>query len=79
MIVNILKKGRRFEVAYRCLRWACLGIVCAWTTGLELAVFTLEDEPVWSAMAHVAIPLDECALGLDKLERVCTESGDGHD
>ena len=44
------------------MRWAGLGIIRAWPTGLELTVFTFEDEPVRSAVAHVADPLDQCAL-----------------
>lgn len=40
------------------------------TACLELALRTLEDEPMWTRMAHVAVPEDESGVGLDHLEGV---------
>lgn len=37
---------------------------------LQLAFRALEDEPVWTRMAHVAVPEDEGGVGLDHLEVV---------
>jgi hypothetical protein len=55
-----------------------LGFVGAWTARLELAVRALEDVPVRSGVAEVAVPEDQCRVGLDHLECVVARTRNGH-
>lgn len=45
---------------------------------LELALGALVDEPMWSQVAHVAVPENESRVGFDHLEGVLALSGFGH-
>ncbi|KAI1210961.1 uncharacterized protein F4807DRAFT_44927 [Annulohypoxylon truncatum] len=49
----------------------CLAAVYACPARVELAVSTLENPPVRTRMTHMAGPLDESAVRLQHLERVC--------
>lgn len=48
-----------------------LGCLCsARAASLELAFRTLKNEPMWSRVAHVAVPKYQCCVGLDHLKSV---------
>jgi hypothetical protein len=55
------------------LRLCHTGLAC-----LEFALRALVDPPVGSRVAHVAIPEDECGVGLDHLEGMFAFAGLGH-
>lgn len=54
----------------------CLGR--AGPASLELATRTLVDDGMWAGVAHVAVPLDQCGVGLDEHEVVGASAGLGH-
>ena len=51
---------------------------CASLASLQFALGALVDEPMWSTMAHVAVPEDECGIRLDRFEHVLALPGLGH-
>jgi hypothetical protein len=55
-----------------------LGLVCAWSTGLELAVLAFENVPMGSRMAHIAMPHHQCGVGFNHLERMVAGTHAGH-
>ena len=50
----------------------------AWIACLQFALCAFVNVPVWTGMAHVAIPEDQCCVGLDHLERVFAFRRFGH-
>ena len=50
----------------------------AWLAGLKLALRALVDEPMWTGVAHVAVPENQCGVGLDDLEAVFALAWLGH-
>ncbi len=45
---------------------------------MDFAVSTLENPPVGTGMAEIAMPLDQRAVGLDHPENMCTVAGECH-
>lgn len=52
-----------------------LSLVRARATRLEFAVLTLEDVPVRSGMAHIAVPDHQRGVRFDHLERMVAGTG----
>jgi hypothetical protein len=64
-------------------RWAllgttALGVVGAWATSLQLAVFALKDKPVRATVTHITNPLDQSTFGLDQLKAMGAAVWYGH-
>ena len=63
----------------RYFRSNCRRHLCrAWPTALGLAILAFVNEVVRPRITQVAVPLNDCGVGLDPCEVVFASVGDGH-